>query len=161
MCGKHFRNPVHFTSRNWESQGIWARRNSRVPPVLVSLPGQERSLHLMYAAWLPRNIRLCCPHRQSKFPLTSNLNPLLRSPMDTVASLVSLHLLCTHTRLLSPSTKPTPFPGGVFHLPETQQAGGWNVTYSDQKQGANSNSTGSLTTVTIDHRLCWRQWWAA
>lgn len=77
--------------------------------------------------------------------------------MDTGACVVSLHLLYTHTRFLSPSTKPTPLPGGLFHF---QRPGGWNMTYSDQKQGADSNSTGSLTAVTTDHRLCWRQRWA-
>jgi len=54
--------------------------------------------------------------------------------MDTENCLVSLYLLYTHTRLVSPSTRATPFALGLFHLPEIQEGpvtGSWNMTYSN------------------------------
>jgi len=50
MYGEGFKNPDHSTARNWVSQEIWARKNSRVSPTLVNLPGQDKVYTMTFLA---------------------------------------------------------------------------------------------------------------
>lgn len=82
-----------------------------------TFPGRcWRRFPLAATVWLPRKTMLTLAPRPCKLPLTSNLNTLLCPTTDTKNHLVSLHLLCTLTCRVSPSTETTPFAGGV--LPE-------------------------------------------